>query len=70
MALRRDFSYEDAVRHLQEIFGETLEPEVMEPMPRTPDRADVFRAHALGVRLDGKWRTAVPKIQPASRRRF
>jgi hypothetical protein len=43
------------VRQLQEIFGDAPEPVVAEPMPKTPDSGDVFRAHALGVRLDGKW---------------
>ena len=41
-------------RELQEIlYGP--QPDLSEPMPKTPDRADVFRAHALGVRLDGAW---------------
>jgi len=32
------------------------QPDLPEPMPKTPDHpADFFRAHALGVRLDGDW---------------
>jgi hypothetical protein len=45
----------DMCRQLQKIFGDTPEPDVAEPMPKTPDSGDVFRAHALGIRLDGKW---------------
>ncbi len=31
------------------------QPDPPEPMPKAPDSGDVFRAHALGIRLDGKW---------------
>jgi hypothetical protein len=42
------------LREMQEILHGP-QPDPPEPMPKTPDGGDIFRAHALGVRLDGKW---------------
>jgi hypothetical protein len=44
----------DMYRQLQEIVHGT-QPDPPEPMPKTPNSGDVFRAHALGVRLDVDW---------------
>jgi hypothetical protein len=48
----REFSYEDAVEELRQIFEHTQEPEPVEPMPTTFRNADVFRGHALGVIIE------------------
>jgi hypothetical protein len=45
---------QDMYQELQEMIHGP-QPDPPEPMPTTPDGGDVFRAHAMGIRLDEEW---------------